>query len=216
MSHIGGAANGRAAGGGRAMLRGVALPARSQTNRRDPRAIALGALCAGLLAVMSAGCGADEQRPAPPRYDDAFALRIVDHQQTAIALARSASAAGAPAVRELARRAVATRRRTLPALRELAADAPPQERLPDLGVPPQTAADEIRPDALRGARPLDAAFLTVMLRHDEGALALVRAELRRGREPATKAVAQQLATDLTAEVSQLSRALAATARQQAE
>ena len=176
------------------------------------RALAFMIACAGGLL---AGCGGSDENaaPDPARIDDAFVARIVPHQHIAAEVAATAAReARAPAVRRLARQMQAMRRRTLPALDDRLARTTTADVLPDLGVPPQMAADEVTPGALAASRPIDPAFLTIMTRHDQGALALVQAELRRGRDAAVKAAAQRLAAELTRELARLSRALQASAR----
>jgi uncharacterized protein (DUF305 family) len=167
---------------------------------------------AAMLVLASCG-GSAPARQDPPRVDDAFVVRIARHQQTALALARSAATdARTTSVRRLARRAVASRERTLPALMERLAHVPSQRGLPDLGVSPAQAAEGIQPDALATAQPLDTAFLTLMARHDEGALALARGELGRGHDPAVKAVAERVAADAAGELARLSSAMVVLAR----
>lgn len=170
--------------------------------------------CVAATCLLAAGCGGDDsQDPSPLRSDDAFVTRIVPHQHVAIALANAAARkARSPAVRRVARSARAMRRRTLPALDDRLAHMTAQPRASDLGVSAQQAADEVTPAALDASQPLDAAFLTIMTRHDQGALALVTAELQRGRDPAIKAAAQRMAAELTRELGRLNRTLASTAR----
>jgi len=169
------------------------------------------------LSLIALGCGRDESADRDPaRVDDAFIARIVPHQHIAQALAHAAiRQAKAPATRRLARSARAMRRRTLPALDDQLARTSTSAQLPDLGVSAQQAADEVTPQSLSSAKPIDLAFLTVMTRHDQGALALAQAELRRGRDPAVKAAAQRLAAELTRELASLSRALSRVARRSA-
>jgi uncharacterized protein (DUF305 family) len=168
-------------------------------------------------AIVLAGCGAHAAAPTPPapvqRVDDAFVVRIARHQQTALALARSAAATAHDAsVRRLARRIVSNRERMLPGVLNELATIPSQRSLPDLGVSPAQAAEAIGPTALRGTRPVDGAFLALMTRHDEGALALAHAELARGRSAAVKALAQRVSADSAGELARLARAQVGLAR----
>jgi uncharacterized protein (DUF305 family) len=170
-----------------------------------------------MLAAMAivAGCGHDDNASGPEAatLDDAFVSRIVPHQHVAAALADTAvREARTPDVRRLARKMRAMRRRTLPALDDRLSRVPGTAKLPDLGVSRQQAADEVTPQALRASRPIDTAYLTIMARHDQGALALVKVELDRGRDQSVKASAQRLAAELTRELALLSDALQAAAR----
>jgi uncharacterized protein (DUF305 family) len=168
-----------------------------------------GLVCLVAAWLLAVGCGGDDDAdPAPLRIDDAFVMRIVPHQHVAAALVGTAAKqARRSDVRRLARRMRAMRRRTLPALDERMARLPAAAQATDLGVSAQQAADEVTPTALDASRPLDPAFLTVMTRHDQGALALVTVELQRGRDPAVKAAAQRLAAELTRELGRLTREL---------
>lgn len=164
------------------------------------------------LSMAIAACGSTDQTQ-PLRADDAFIVRIARHQQTGLELARSAATQARQAsVRRLARHIVSSRRQTLPTLMEQLARMPSGGDRPALGVTTAQAAEDIRPDALQGARPVDPAFLTVMTQHDRGAIALARAELQHGRDSATKAVAQRVAADSTGELARLSVALLELAR----
>jgi uncharacterized protein (DUF305 family) len=168
-----------------------------------------------MAALVLSACGSTETAapPAPLRTDDAFVVRMARHQQTGLALAKSAASdASERSVRRLAQRMVTTRQRSLPELMARLAKVPTQSDLPDLGVSPAQAGEGIRPDALEGTQPLDAAFLTVMTKHDRGALALAQAELGRGTDPATKAMAQRVAADAAGELNLLNAALVRLAR----
>jgi uncharacterized protein (DUF305 family) len=162
-----------------------------------------------------AGCGHDDNaaRPDAATLDDAFVARIVPQQHVAAALADTAvREARTGDVRRLARKMRAMRRRTLPTLDDRLTRVPGTAKLPDLGVSAQQAADEVTPQALSASRPIDTAYLTIMARHDHGALALVKAELDRGKDQSVKASAQRLAAELTRELALLSDALQAAGR----
>lgn len=166
------------------------------------------AVLCGVLIGLLPGCGGTSQDPAPLSIDDAFVARMVSHLNVSAELARIAGRdAERKQVRTLARRARTVRQRLLPALEERLAGLPAVEGLPDLGVSPARAAEEVGPGALDGSKPLDVAFLTVMRRHDAGALALTRAEIARGSDPMVKDLAERLAVDLTAELGRLGAAL---------
>jgi uncharacterized protein (DUF305 family) len=189
----------------------------SDASACDPAGVLRVWTIAAVAALALSACGSREITAPPPplRTDDAFVVRMARHQQTGLALAQSAATdAHAKSVRRLARQMVSSRERTLPALMARLAKVPTRSGLPDLGVSPAQAAEGIRPDALKGAQPLDAAFLTLMAKHDQGALALAQAELGKGTDPATKALAQRVAADAAGELNQLDAALVRLARQQ--
>lgn len=166
------------------------------------------------LGALAAGCGgASTPERDQLTIDDAFVVRIVSHQQVSVALAQTAVRDGQRrSVRRLAQRMVTARRRTLPALEARFAEIPAIDQLPDLGVAPAQAGEEIGPDSLNRQRPLDPAFLTVMIRHHNGARALLQAELARGRDPGVRRLAARLLTDLTRELNDMRNALLDLAR----
>lgn len=165
--------------------------------------------------VVLAACGGKRETPVEQRFavDDAFVLRAVQHQQTGLALARiAADDADKRAVRQLAGAMVTARERTLPALIERAGRVASNSSLTDLGVSEEQAGERIGPDALKGAQPLDTAFLTLMSEHVRGTLKLTDAELHQGTDPAVQAVARDLATAAAAELGTLSKAMSALSR----
>ncbi|HEY6892484.1 MAG TPA: DUF305 domain-containing protein [Solirubrobacter sp.] len=173
------------------------------------------ALLLAIVALIAAGCasGTPDAPAVKPAVDDAFLVRIGSHQDTALALAQAASrAASRPEVKRLAKRMAQTRERLRPAVQTRLAEVPPGNRLADLGVTPEQAGEAIHADALTGAKPFDAAFLTVMQRHDRGALALAKAEIARGGDAEVKALARQLEVALAGELNDVAQALTALAR----
>jgi uncharacterized protein (DUF305 family) len=168
------------------------------------------AAAAAFAAVALVGCGGAErvQRPAAPASspDDAFVVRFYSHQQTGAELIRAV----APRVRP---------KRLVTAMQELRADtlqrlepfrerAGSPEALGNLGVSRDQAAEDVTPTALDGVRPLTPAFLATMVRHDQGAVALLRGQLERGRDPGLKAFARELLGLYTQELDRLNRAIA--------
>jgi uncharacterized protein (DUF305 family) len=166
-----------------------------------------------LAAVALAGCGggspARDDAADGPRPDDAFVVRVYAQQQTGAQVVRGATGRlrDAP-VRKLARQMSALRRRELAAIAPHRRRAGAPEQLATLGVSRRQAAEDIGPTALDGVQPLTPAFLAVMARHDQGVIALARAELARGRVPAVKALARRLMIDHTRELDAINRTLA--------
>jgi uncharacterized protein (DUF305 family) len=101
------------------------------------------------------------------------------------------------------------RERTIAQLEPYRERAGNVERLADIGVSDQQAAADVTGTSLDGARPLTPAFLATMVRHDRGAIALLRAELRHGRDAALQTLARGLMTEYLAELERLNRAIAA-------
>jgi uncharacterized protein (DUF305 family) len=163
-----------------------------------------------LAVLVLAGCGGDAPgRKAADPPDDAFVVRLYAQQQTgAQVLRRVTGRLRDRAVTGLARRMRSLRRHELAALTPARRRAGAPARLPALGVTPEQAGEDIGPAALDGVAPLAPALLAVMARHDQGAIALARAELARGRRPAVKALARRIVIDYTGELDAINRALA--------
>jgi len=174
------------------------------------------ALVAMVLAVAVAGCGepdsASRASSATP-LGDAFVVRLFAHQQVAAQLAdRGRRRARDPRVRALARRMVRLRESKLAVLGDLRRRIADPALAGDLGVPAERAADEITPAALEGVRPFDDAFLALMARHDQGAIALAEAGRRRAELGEVRAVASRALGEYTTELAAINRVIAARAR----
>ena len=167
-------------------------------------------LAVALIVLGLAGCGgnggdgAEEQ----PRVDDAFVVRLLAQQQAGAEVVRDAGERiKEPAVKRLVQRMERLRE---PRVNELASAyerVRNREELADLGVSAEQAAEDIGPNALDGVEPLTPAFLALMTRHDEGAIALARAQIQRGQQPELTALARRVVAESTRELTDISRAL---------
>jgi uncharacterized protein (DUF305 family) len=173
-----------------------------------------GAAVAALAVLALIGCGGDERtrRSAPPASspDDAFVVRFYAHQQVGAELLRTAGpkVRGAD-VEPLVEPMQELREGTVERLEPYRERAGAPASLADLGVSQRQAAEDVTPAALDGVRPLTPAFLATMVRHDQGAIALLRAELERGRDPGVQAFARERLGQYTRELEDLNRAIAA-------
>lgn len=172
-----------------------------------------------LLAVLAVAFGisriTDDRSAAEPTAtaDDAFAVRMLRHHAVALALADAATAdQPSRGVRRIADDIRRSRELTMPVLREHAQRVDALPANDPLGVPPEQAADEITPAAInqRGS----SAYLVVAHRLTQGGEALVAAELERGTDPAIRALAQHIATDLAQERTAILTALRENAAKQ--
>jgi uncharacterized protein (DUF305 family) len=137
-------------------------------------------------------------------------LRLYEQQQVGAALVRSVEGRlRTAAVKRLVKPMGELRERGLTRLEPLRVAVDPPNEAADLGVSREAAAEDIRPTALEGVRPLEPAFLSTMVRHDQGAIALARAELERGSDPEVKAAARAVVTEYSSELADLNRAIAA-------
>jgi uncharacterized protein (DUF305 family) len=172
-----------------------------------------GAATAALAALALAGCGGDEAAREPARAsapDRAFVQRLYQQQQVGAELVRSVDGRlRTAAVKRLVKPMGELRERGLARLDPLRAPVEAPGELADLGVTREAAAEDIRATALEGVRPLEPAFLATMARHDQGAIALARAELEHGADPKVKAAARAVVTEYASELAELNRAIAA-------
>jgi uncharacterized protein (DUF305 family) len=165
---------------------------------------------AALLAVLAmVGCGSAPSHPAAPAPspDEAFVARRSAQQQVSVQLLRDArKRVRARAAKRLVAPMLSLRERAIAQLEPLRSGASAPE---GLNVTREQAAEDVTPDALDGVRPLDTAFLATMARLDNGAVALAKAELAQGRDPAVKEVARKLLTDYLGELKRVNEAVAA-------
>jgi uncharacterized protein (DUF305 family) len=171
------------------------------------------AAVAALTVLALAGCGGDagieRATPQASSPDDAFVVRFYQHQQTGAELVRTAGPElRGQAAKRLVKPMQEQRERTLARLDAFREQAGNPEALADLGVAREQTAEDVTPAALEGVRPITPAFLATMVRHDDGAVALLRAELEHGKNAAVKALARQLLGEYIAELEALNRAIA--------
>jgi uncharacterized protein (DUF305 family) len=172
------------------------------------------AAAAALTAIALAGCGGDEPRSAGGRdgvtADDAFVVRLYAQQQASAELLRQArSRVRARPAKRLVVPMTELRKQTLARLEPHRKEVGAPAELADLGVSREQAAEDVTPASLKGVKPLDPAFLATMARLDDGATALAKAELARGRDPAIKDLARRLIVDLARESGRIDAAIAA-------
>lgn len=148
---------------------------------------------AAALAV--AGCGSDDDDgPEGNGTDRAFVAAMIPHHESAVEMGKLAEErAESDFVRELANDIVAAQSEEIATLREqdqeLSVAGVPKG---SLDVPEDQRGMEHEPEALRGAKPFDRAFLEMMIPHHEGAIAMAKAELDRGEDPQLQKLAERI------------------------
>ena len=153
---------------------------------------------AAATALAVAGCGEDDttaDAPAPGNgIDRAFVAEMVPHHQSAIDMAKIAGRrADSAFVTRLAADILASQSREIAAMqREDRALAGAGVKTGSLGVPAHMMGMDGSVSALRTADPFDAAFLTAMIPHHEGAIPMAQAEIARGADPELKALARSI------------------------
>ena len=153
-------------------------------------------LSAAALAV--AGCGDSGGGGASTAkgnaVDRGFVADMVPHHMLAVEMATVAQErAESRFVKRLATDIVKTQNQEIDTMRReddtLKAEGVKQG---SLGVPQHLTGMDGDVPALRRAKPFDRAFLRMMIPHHEGAVAMARAELSRGKAPTLKALARSI------------------------
>ncbi|GAA0503560.1 DUF305 domain-containing protein [Saccharopolyspora thermophila] len=183
---------------------------------------------AAAAAAVLAGCSGGDMPPMPGHgapttaaqpgaeaanaADVAFAQGMIPHHQQAIDMSRLApERAQSQQVKDLARQIEAAQGPEIHTLSGWLRDwgAPePHGGMDHGGMGGMMSADEMAQlQAARGTE-FDRLFLTMMIRHHEGAVAMARTELAEGRFPAAKQMAQQIIDAQQAEIATMKGLLA--------
>ncbi|GGO27709.1 hypothetical protein GCM10010116_55550 [Microbispora rosea subsp. aerata] len=143
----------------------------------------------------------------PVAADVRFAEAMIPHHRQALEMARLAAArAGDPLVTAVADRVADGQRREIAVmeswLRGLGRTPPPAH---DHGQGGYGMAGEEELNRLRTARgrAFDTLFLTLMIRHHEGAVRMAARELRRGRDRVMRAMAQDVVSGQQIEIARM-------------
>jgi uncharacterized protein (DUF305 family) len=169
----------------------------------------LPALAVGALLV--AGCGtnssADDSQSAAlgDPVDRAFVAAMIPHHQSAVQMAKIAQRRGQSAlVKQLADDIVHTQTKEIATMR--AADQRLQRagvKKGSLGMPEHMMGMNGDVSMLKTAKPFDAVFLRMMIPHHEGAVVMAKAELKKGKDPELKRLAQNIITAQQREIRQM-------------
>ena len=167
------------------------------------------ALLALLVAVGCGGSGSKATTAAGNGTDRAFVAEMVPHHQSAIKMAKVAEQRGeSPFVKRLAASIIKTQDAEIGTMK--AADA----KLADAGVqrgtldmPASMMGMDMDTKALESADPFDRAFLQMMIPHHEGAVAMAKVELDKGKDAALKQLAQQIIDGQQREITEMRQQL---------
>ncbi|WP_026361029.1 DUF305 domain-containing protein [Amycolatopsis nigrescens] len=159
-----------------------------------------------LSALALTGCGGEEAPPAANQADIGFAQQMVPHHRQAVEMAELVpERTGDQPVRELAQRIRQAQepeiRQLEDWLREWGAPARMEHgEAGHAGMPGMMPADEM--DRLKSSRDaeFDRGWLTMMVRHHEGAIDMATAELRDGSHAGAKELAQRVIDAQRAEI----------------
>jgi uncharacterized protein (DUF305 family) len=167
-------------------------------------ALAVGAL---LVAGCATNSSADDSQSAAPGnpVDRAFVAAMIPHHQSAVQMAKLAERRGKSAfVKQLADDIVRTQTEEIATMR--AADQRLQRasvKKGSLGVPEHMMGMSGDVSMLETANPFDPAFLRMMIPHHQGAVVMAKAELKKGKDPALKRLAQNIITAQQREIRQM-------------
>ncbi len=161
------------------------------------------ALLALLVLVALTGCGGGRTTPAPGNATDrAFVAAMIPHHESALQMADVGRArAESPFVAQLATDIIRTQRSEIATLRAedaRLARAGVRRGSLDVAAHDPSMGDDVA--TLRGAQPFDPVFLRLMIPHHEGALAIAKAEIANGRDPALKRLAEQVIAGQAGEI----------------
>ncbi|GAA4933377.1 DUF305 domain-containing protein [Streptomyces coeruleoprunus] len=193
-------------------------------------------LASGMAALALTACGDDggyggtgtpspgattSAAPAAGRHNDAdvaFAQDMIVHHRQAVTMSGMAEGRGAsPAVQDLARKIekaqapeIATMSGWLKAWGEEVPEGTDMEHGHDMDASPMPGMmDEDRMDALRRAsgKAFDTMFLTMMIEHHKGAVAMAGTEKKDGVNEQAKQLADRITTTQNAEIAQMEKML---------
>jgi len=163
-----------------------------------------------LGALLVAGCGSSASSADSPTapgnpVDRAFAKEMTAHHQSAVQMAKIAQRRGKSAfVKRLADDIVRTQTKEIATMRTA------DQRLRNagvkkgsLGVPQHMMGMNGDMSKLKTAKPFDAAFMRMMITHHQGAIVMAKAELKKGKDPELKRLAQNIITAQQREIRQM-------------
>jgi uncharacterized protein (DUF305 family) len=171
-------------------------------------------------ALLIAGCGDDNNSANSNSaagssaatgnpVDRAFAREMIAHHESAVQMAQIAQRRGSSAfVKQLADDIVRTQTAEISTLRDA------DRRLKAAGVsvgsldvPEHMMGMDDDPASLKTAKRFDRAFLKMMIPHHEGAIEMANAELKKGKDPKLKTLAQKIITAQRREIAEMRKHL---------
>jgi uncharacterized protein (DUF305 family) len=160
-----------------------------------------------LAAVIAAGCGDDDQSGSSGNATDAaFIADMTTHHQGAIDMAEVAQRNGQHAeIRTLADGIVSAQKGEIETMKAVRDDlhAMGMHDGGHMGMSQQAMGMDMDMHALERAKPFDKAFIDAMVPHHQGAIAMAKAELDDGTQPALRTMAKDIISAQTKEIAQM-------------
>ena len=176
--------------------------------RTKPWLALFAALALIAVAALAAGCGSNDSNDSASNTssttDAAFVNDMVPHHESAVEMAKLAQTrAEHPEMRQLADDIVAAQEREIETLQAT------KTELADAGKDGHMSGDEgmrgmnMDPQRLRDAKPFDRAFIDMMIPHHEGAVAMAKEQLAKGKNPTLRKLAEDIIAAQEREIAQL-------------
>jgi uncharacterized protein (DUF305 family) len=165
-----------------------------------------------VLAVIAAGCGSDDTSGSNSKSssgnttDDAFITDMTAHHQGAIDMAKLAQKQADHAdIRTLAGDIISAQEGEIAAMKAVRDDmrAMGMHDGGHMGMSEHAMGMDMDMAALQRATPFDRAFIDAMVPHHQGAIAMAKAELAKGTQPALRKMATGIISAQTKEIAQM-------------
>ena len=201
----------------------MSVPTTHPTPRRTPFRAAALAVAAVSLALLAAACGGSgDAKPSTEHNaaDVTFAQQMIPHHEQAVEMAALAETQGAGSeVRALARTIEGAQgpeiKKMSSWLKSWGEQVPDSDGMQGMGgtsgdaMPGMMTAQDMRELTTARGAAFDDLFLTQMIEHHTGAIAMAAKERAAGRSEAAVDLAGTIRTSQTAEVAQMRKLLAA-------
>lgn len=161
---------------------------------------------AALLVLAVSGCGDNNTSSEAPAtgnsYDRAFIAAMIPHHESAVEMAEIAQAeAQGDFAKDLAADIIGSQNNEIAQMQEIDVrldDAGVE--IGDLGMSEEEMGMDHDASALKGAKPFDEEFFTMMIPHHEGAVTMSQALLENGSDPELRTLAERIVDAQTEEI----------------